>query len=157
MSDADDAEGRGVFEAIGDAMRAIPGPTEAWAEIVGHVAWPVTVLVILSRFRPEVRAAATLIVARMRTDDIAAMGFSMRKRTSVTPLAAGPAKDAGDSDAAMTERLLELGKTQEGSISLSAWVARNAPEASTVDAFLAEEAYMEKRREAVRALEQGEG
>ena len=138
-------------------MRAIPGPTDAWAEIVGHLAWPVTLLILVFAFRTEVGRAAGSLAKRFGSGDIKLGAFSLSgPEDSVKPLVAGsvPASEVGDD--AVTERLFETMAVGNGLERLTEWVRAFAPEAASLEVFLNDPNYATLRLRALRALE-GDG
>lgn len=141
-----------MFEAVGDAMRAIPGPTEAWADIVGHLAWPVTLIFLVIRFRKALQQGVEKIAKRLETDDVQAYGLSLKRPASVVPLVPGEPESVDQSDAAVIEILFELIDDERNYDRLTAWVAQAFTNQVDVDAFLTDEAYVRERREALSVL-----
>ena len=153
---SEDGAERTVFEAVGDAMRAIPGPTDAWAEIVGHVAWPVTVIGFAFILRRELKRAGSHLAERLRTDDFSGLGFSVRQPTQVSELAQRDQPPTASDDPAVKEQLLEFAESEPGYRKMIIWAARNLGADVTMDAFLNEFAYIMDRKRALEELTGGE-
>jgi hypothetical protein len=141
------------FEAVGDAMRAIPGPTEAWADIVGHLAWPVTTIFLIVRFREALGVAAEVLASRLATDDVKGFGISLTKPASVVTLAPGTPDPSDPSDANVTEVLFEtINRDPDFYGRLEEWVASTLGDEASLATFLAGSDYVKERGAALRAL-----
>ena len=146
-----------MFDAVGDAMRAIPGPTEAWADIVGHVAWPLTVLALVFAFRRELRRAAGTLSRRFASGDVKLGPFSLSgAQDSVRPLAPKDEAASLASDSAVTEALFEAMGDGDGLAELTGWVRTHVTGAPDLEVFLNDATYASLRRRALAALGGGQ-
>ena len=48
-----------------EVLRTIPSANEAWASIVGHLAWPALALFVLLRFQGSFRQRTTAAIDRL--------------------------------------------------------------------------------------------
>ena len=146
---------RTAFDAVGDAMRAVPGPTEAWADIVGHVAWPLTVLFLVFSFRRELSRAAGTLSRRVASGDVKLGPLALTgAQDSLKPLAPRGADPTPRSDDAVIEALFEVMADGDGLGRLTVWVGQNT-KAPDLDVFLNDPIYATARERALAALRGG--
>lgn len=145
-----------MFEAIGDALRAIPGPTKEWAAIIGHVAWPLALIYLAHRFRHEMTAMLSTLNTRLKTDGFKTPFFEMDARTRVVPLdqdaAAAHPSGVSPADARNIEHLFEHIASQEGHVELILWIAQNIDPPTEVHTFIMSPEYATERVTALAAM-----
>lgn len=140
---------------ISDVLRTLPGPTDAWAEIVGHLAWPTVVVFLVFRFRRYLRIVLNTIADRLVTDHVKLGPFELTPNSEVIVLD-GTEPDAdspysGD-DLDNIERLFEFIGAKDGLDKLDGWIAANLNDRPSVVEMLTTPSYSEARVQAVRAL-----
>jgi hypothetical protein len=102
------AANSGFVAAISKLLLTIPAPTKEWADIIGHLAWPLTIAWLVVRYRHTIRRLAEIIIARAQTDNLnIANIFSITpQNTNFVPLAPKGTADRGDPF--IREKLLEF-------------------------------------------------
>lgn len=140
---------------IAEVLRTLPGPTDAWAEIIGHLAWPIVVIFLVFRFRRYLRIVLNTIADRIETDHVKLGWFELTPNSEVIVLDGAEA----DEDSAYTaqdleniERLFEFIGESDGLDNLAAWIAANVNEMPSVVEMLTKPSYSEAREQAARAL-----
>jgi hypothetical protein len=137
-------------------LESIPGPTDNWTAIVGHLAWPLLVLFVILRFSRELSQLIEVLADRVRNDTIRWGSAEITKNTNVVtldPAAAGNSTDEYEPDDIDTvEKLFELMATEDGYIMLSKWVGDHMGSALAIDNFLTLPKYASERAAARVAL-----
>ncbi|WP_031551288.1 hypothetical protein [Parvularcula oceani] len=145
--------------ALGDVLRAIPAPTEEWSEIVGHLAWPVTLILFASLLRKEVQSAAGTIARRLETDDIEAGGFRMKSGDSQYDLGddeddhAEPDLFGHESD--IIETIFEFLSIEGNYSRLVDWMEANLDKGHSIDDFLTATEFADERLRFVQHVVRG--
>ena len=150
----------GGCELIGDGLRAVPGPTEAWADIIGHLAWPVTALILIVCFREGIGRAVDLLASRFGSDDVETPLFKLSRKADNRPLAKGSPEGvaiAEMTDAMVAERLWEIADDSTGYDRIASWLTCDAGDDHDLDDFLTLDRHVMLRRKALIALEKGGG
>lgn len=144
----------GGIQWFADILRIIPAPTEFWAEIVGHLAWPVTIAWLVVRFRHSLRRLIEILIIRFKSDDL---GFgnllSVTRNSKLVPLDSGV--DDGATDAAITERLLEYISDHANVAHVNRWLNQQGREALDIRDFITLSEYADLRQRAYHTLIEG--
>lgn len=145
-----------VFNAVGDALRAIPAPTQYWAAIISAVAWPGVVLFVTVRYRGSISRILTILIDRLGRDEISIGGVKLTPKTSLIPL---DSRDAGSAtepyspdDVSLIETILEYVADEANFTAMEAWMKHNMPPGTLPPDLLTAPGYATKRLELVRAL-----
>lgn len=154
----DDPQAPWLARWIGAFLREIPAPNDSWAEIVGHLAWPLLALFLVYRFRGFLSKFLLTIADRIRTDHVKFGWFEIRPNDQVLVLDAEDASESTSefdpSDIQRIERMFEFMADEDNFWRLMKWVETNVNSNLDIDDFLTLPIY-DKDRE--RAFEQVEG
>lgn len=138
---------------IGAVLREVPGPTEAWADIIGHLAWPLTIAWIVVRFRHSLRRLLEILIIRFKSDDLGiANVLSVTRNSTLVPLDSG---ENGGSDAFVTERLLEFMGEAENFESVQRWLVEEGRQNLDIVEFITQSEFADLRQRAFTALLEG--
>lgn len=148
------AANSGAVQWFADILWTIPAPTEQWAAIIGHLAWPVTIGWIVVRFRHSLRRLIEVLIVRFKRDDIGiANVLTVTRNSKVVPL--DPSGEDGTSDAAITESLLEFISDKGNVPRVNEWLNENGRSALNVREFITQTEYADLRQRAYLALIKG--
>jgi hypothetical protein len=135
----------------------LPAPTETWADIVGHLAWPALVLFLVIRYRIFLRRLSLILVDRLETDHIKFGWFEIRPNDQVIVL---DPEDAADSslqfepvDIQRIERIFEFINTEENFDVLREWMNKTLGPALDIEEFTTLPAYARERERAFAEVE----
>lgn len=143
------------IQRIAAVMRAIPAPNDSWAEIIGHLAWPVTIAWVILRFRHSIRRLIEILIIRFKSDDLGiANVLTVTRNSTLVPLDSG---SDGDTDAYITERLLEYLSEHSNFATVQQWLNQQGRQALDIVEFITESEYADLRARAYRALVGGGG
>lgn len=147
-----------VIKAIGSWFDAIPGPEEHFATLLGDLAWPSAILIIVYMLREPISKAASSLADRFARDDIEVPGFfritgstapTTLKDTAVTETPGDPEAE----DAKRIESLLEYaGDSDEKAKALILWIIGNMGPTLDPEEFLTEARFAEERMRAYSEL-----
>ena len=141
---------------VGAVLREIPGPTEGWADIIGHVAWPITIAWLVVRFRHSLRRLIEILIIRFKNDDIGiANVLSVTRNSTLVPLDSDG--EDGVTDAAITERLLEYISDSANVPHVNEWLNQQGRQALNIREFITLPEYADLRMRAYQDLIQGGG
>ena len=130
----------------------IPGPTEAWASIIGHVAWPSVTLFLILRYKTFLRRYLTTIADRLETDHVKFGWFEVRAQDQVIvldPAKADKSSTSYDSDDVnRIERMFEFIADNGGFEALRQWAATAVGTGVDFDDFLTGPEYATQRAKA---------
>jgi hypothetical protein len=137
-------------------LMSIPGPTDNWAAIVGHLAWPVFGLISIWLFRDILNKVGEILADRLRHSNIRVGQLEITSNAEVVNLdksavELGQEPYAPD-DIDKIERLFEFIAEEGGFVALSKWVADNMGPAMDIDNFLTLPDYASDRAAACEAL-----
>lgn len=143
------------FELIGTLLRAIPAPNETWAEIIGHVAWPITTVTVVVVMRRELKRIAATLNERLAKSgfEISPSGVSFPAPDVVDldqPQVADPSAPPGDDEVRV--RLIAWVAEEDHLNKLKAWLSENGQEFQKLRRFLIEQKYAMLHRKAFSAL-----
>ena len=154
----DDPQAPWLARWMGALLREIPAPNDSWAEIVGHLVWPLLALFLVFRFRRFLSIFLLTMANRMCTDHVKFGWFEIRPNDQVIVL---DPKDAAEStlqfdplDIQRMERLFEFIDDDENFERLVKWVETNLGPNVDLEDFLTLPKYANDR---ARAFEQVEG
>ena len=142
------------FQAFGDWLRAIPGPTEHWATILSAWAWPTAILIAAYRLRSPILRAADRLAERFGRDDIELGSFlKIAKTTPLTTLDRDAVtEERGTSEAhdvTLVEALLEYaGESDAHAARLLNWISEHGGAALDAEDFLTKPDFAELRKRA---------
>ena len=149
----------GVLEAarwIGEVMRAIPGPTDEWARVIGSLAWPGVALYLVTRYRGFLRHFLETIATRLRTDHVKIGMFEMTPNSDLIALDPAFVNQSTEhyepADIERIERLWEFISEPDGYDKLVTWMNEELDETLDMVEFLTEPRYATQRESAHRAL-----
>lgn len=142
-------------------MRAIPGPTDEWADLVGNVAWPGVVVFLVTRYRTFLRKFLDTIATRIRTDHVRIGMFEMTPNSEVIALDPETVGDSTDhyepADIERIERLFEFIAQPDGFRKMTTWMNEQVSETLEIADFLTAPEYATQRETAHKTLiEEGE-
>lgn len=146
-----------VVQWLGEVLRTIPGPDEAWASIIGSLVWPALVLFIILRFRVFLRSFLTILLDRLPHDHLKIGMFELRPNDQVLVLdredAGGSTEPFEPADVNRIERIFEFIADDEGLDRLVEWlVATNFEHIDIVD-FVTLPQYAAERERAWNEIE----
>ena len=125
---------------FGDVLRAIPGPTDAWASIIGDLAWPVVVAFLVIRYRRYLRLVLDTILARLETDHVKLGPFELTPNYEVLRLdpdeVGESTSDYSSEDIVRIEKLCEFIADEANLHKLALWVNDRIDPALIVSDFL---------------------
>lgn len=131
-------------------LLAWPPPTEHFASLLGALAWPSALLLVVYTFRRPLRTAAYYLARRFKTDKLKAGIFEVDAATSLIPL-----KEL-DRGQMVMERLWEFaGASDDNWDRLLSWIARNIAAGVELEDFLAESIFAPERELAYTELVEG--
>lgn len=138
----------------------IPRATPEWAEIVGHLAWPCFLLILVFRFRVPLDLGLGNIASRLGTDGVRLGPLELRPGERIIPMDLdqdeGEAGDFDRSDVRTTEELLEFaGESDAQAARLLEWLAANNLAGLDCLSFLSDPLYASQRRAAAEELIHG--
>lgn len=139
-----------VLHIVSNWLLDLPAPTETWADIIKSLAWPTTLLTIVSAFRRPLRTAAFYLARRFKTDHIKAGIFQINAATELIPL------NEADRDHKRIEALWEfVGASDENWNHLLSWIAQKIATGIEIEDFLAEGMFAPERELAYAQLVKG--
>jgi hypothetical protein len=142
---------------IAAVLRALPGPTEAWADIVGHLAWPLVLVFLVLRFRRFLKLVLTTVADRVQTDHLKLGWFEIRHDDQIIVLDPQSVREStlsiDEKDVGRIERLFEFIDDARNFDTLALWVARNVEEAADIEDFLTQPIHANSRERAFSEVE----
>lgn len=145
-----------IIQWIASVLNGLPSPTSAWADIVGHLVWPLALVFLIVRFRLYLKRILDTITSRMTTDDFKIGPFEMTANSQVLVLDpdGGQATALGDAldDIDHIDRLLEFIADVDGLAKLKMWVGDKVGTGVDMEDFVTEPTYASDRKDAVAAL-----
>lgn len=146
-----------IVQWVAEVLRTIPSANEAWASIVGHLAWPALALFVLLRFRFFIRRYLEILSDRLETDHVEFGIFKLRPNDQVIVLEKDSATDsterldAGDVD--RIEHIFEFISDAAGLEYLEEWLKRADLTHIDIVDFLTLPQYAHERELAWNAIE----
>jgi len=140
---------------IGAVLREIPAPTQSWADIIGHISWPIMVLFLILRFRAFLRTFLQTLADRLVTDDVKIGPFELTANSEVLVLDANeldPSSEFTGDDVTHIEALFEFMGEKGNEARISQWLNENGLQTLDIVDFLTEAIYADRRAEAYKAL-----
>lgn len=140
---------------LGAVLREIPAPTQSWADIIGHIAWPGVVLFLIIRFRIYLRTFLQTIADRLVTDDVKIGPFELTANSEVLVLDADEIDPGGEftgDDVTHIEALFEFIADKGNETRIFQWLNENGLHTLDIVDFLTEAIYAEPRAKAYEAL-----
>ncbi|API58073.1 hypothetical protein BSL82_01155 [Tardibacter chloracetimidivorans] len=146
-----------VARWIGSFLRAIPGPSEAWADIVGHLAWPVVAVFLVYRFRRYLRVFLGTIANRLQTDHIKIGTFEFTPNSPVWVLDPDEVDEStfafdGD-DVRRIEAIFEFVGQNDGYHKVMKWLNQATTGSLKLEDFVTRPEYATLRARAFREIE----
>lgn len=142
---------------IAAVLRALPAPTEAWASIIGSLAWPLVLLVLIYRFRRFIRHYLWIIADRLEKDHVKFGWLELKPNDQVTlldPSRSGESTLEFDpADVERIERIFEFIDDAGNFAKLKVWIRNTYGRAVDIEEFLTNPSYATHRLEAFRQLE----
>lgn len=146
----------GFIQWLAGILQLVPAPTEHWASIIGHMAWPLLIAWIVVRFRHSLRRLFEILIIRFKRDDIdIANVLKVTANSRLVPLQSG--NERATSDAAITERLLEYISVSANVRILNQWLNDQGRGALEVREFITLSEYADLRQRAHATLMEGDG
>lgn len=144
---------------ISTVLRTLPGPTDAWADIIGHLAWPSVALILVFRFRRFLRAFLDTIADRLTRDHFKLGPFELTPNSEVVVLDPDEADEStfayDGSDIERIEALFEFISDQAGYVTLAEWLDKNSDVELEVGDFITTPRYANMRERAFNDLVKG--
>ncbi|MBY0519935.1 MAG: hypothetical protein K2P79_05865, partial [Sphingomonas sp.] len=142
--------------SIAAVLRTIPAPTETWASIIGHLAWPAVTLFLIVRFRAYLRLILDTLVSRLPHDNLKFGPFEMTANSEIYVLDPDEADESTyryeTEDIQRIERLFEFISKTENYDKLRSWLNQNVDRKLDVGDFLTLPTYANERQRAVTEL-----
>ncbi|MEM9705085.1 MAG: hypothetical protein AAF850_03300 [Pseudomonadota bacterium] len=143
-----------VLAIIGEGLRLIPGPTDNWSTIIGHIIWPSTLIAFGVGFRRDI--AGLFKVLRYRfwiAKDIKAFNglIELTGEEQVIDYSHGEG-DQGETDASRADALWALRGNPNKQDTLFAWIKANVNGDVMADEFLIDDEYFGLRKQAYAEL-----
>lgn len=142
---------------IADILLTIPGPTQAWADIIGHLAWPVVVTFLVVRFRRYLRSYLSTLADRLQTDHVKIGAFELTPNSPVWVLDPDEADESTyrfeSDDVQRIESIFEFIRTDNGYREVEKWLNENAGRALDIDDFITLPVYASLRMRAFKEIE----
>lgn len=149
-----------VVRWVACILWAIPAPTAAWASIIGSLAWPITIAVLIFRFRRYIRIFLNTVADRLVTDHVKIGPFELTPNSQVIRLDGDDTPDDSEyapDDLHRMEQLFEFIADPSGDDRLRSWVGQRFNSELELVEFLMDPAYADDRAQAVRDLIGEEG
>lgn len=138
-------------------LLTLPGPTTAWAALIGHIAWPGVTVFLVTRYRNFLRGYLLILADRLQTDDVKLGPFEMRARDpviSLDPRQPDASTEEYDSeDVNRIERMFEFIANDSGLERLQDWMANAVGTETIFDDFLTAPEYATQRKQAFEQVE----
>ncbi len=154
---AEQIEAPWIVQWVSEVLRTIPSANEAWASIVGSLAWPALALFMLLRFRFFIRRYLEILAHRLETDHVEFGIFKLRPNDEVIVLEKDSATasterlDAADVD--RIEQIFEFIADAAGLAELEDWLKRADLTHIDIVDFLTLPRYAPERELAWNAIE----
>ncbi|PDH65698.1 MAG: hypothetical protein CNE89_11040 [Sphingomonadaceae bacterium MED-G03] len=141
---------------VAKILWTLPAPTETWADIVGHIAWPIVVVFLVLRFRIFIRSILSTLLDRLKTDDVKVGVFEITKGSTVINLDPQSTEESTFSlepeDVQRIESIFEFMATDEGAYQVIDWVNNRFGEEFDIEDFLTLPDYANDREEAFNEI-----
>jgi hypothetical protein len=144
-----------VIRWIASILLALPAPNASWASIIGDIAWPLTVTVLVFRFRKYLRNFLETLLDRLATDNVKTPWFEFSAKADVNnldPASGSTDFNASGSDVANVEKLFEFIGANDGWDRLASWLFDNDLKDLPMEDFLTGPEYASQRNTAYNAL-----
>lgn len=154
----EDPQAPWIVRWIAALLRALPGPTDAWADIIGHLAWPLVILFLVLRFRWFLRNFLFTILDRAKRDHmkLGPFEFSPHEDELLVLDEREFEESTSSFDAAdiqRIERLFEFIDEPEGLAQLAEWTEQNLAQHISIENFLTNPTYASERAKAFDEIE----
>lgn len=146
-----------LVQWVAEVLRTIPSANEAWASIIGSLAWPTFALFVLLRFRFFIRHYLEVLADRLETDHVKLGIFELRPNDQILVLEKNSATASTEqleaADVDRIERIFEFIADTAGLAYIEEWLKRsNLAHIEIVD-FLTLSKYAQEREKAWNAIE----
>jgi hypothetical protein len=147
---ANDPQAPWAIRWVAAVLRALPGPTDAWADIVGHLAWPLLIFFLVLRFRWFLRSFLYTVLDRAKRDHmkLGPFEFSPHEDELIVLDQTDFNESTGSfeaADIARIERLFEFVDDPEGLKGLTDWLNAKFGADASIENFLTSPKYASER------------
>lgn len=146
-----------IVRWLAAVLNALPAPTDSWASIIGSLAWPLMMLLLVFRFRRFIRHFLWVIADRLERDHVKLGWFEIRANDQVTVLDSSGSGEStlefSPEDIDRIEGIFEFIDDAENFDKLEAWLNQTYGGALEIESFLTLPAYASQRAQAYTEVE----
>lgn len=154
---AEKIEAPWIVQWIAEVLRTIPSPNDAWASIIGSLAWPTLALFVLLRFRFFIRHYLKILADRLETDHVKLGIFELRPNDQILVLEKNSATASTEqleaADVDRIERIFEFIADAPGLSYLEEWLKKAELAHIEIEDFLTLARYAKEREMAWNEFE----
>ncbi|MBT2246181.1 hypothetical protein [Sphingobium sp. BHU LFT2] len=146
-----------IVKWIAEILWTIPAPTQTWADILGHMAWPAVTVFLVFRFRISIRRMLNILIERFKTDHVKTPLFELTPNSQVMVLDPDEVDESTDhyesADIQRIEAIFAFIGTEDGWEKISRWINQNFGQTLDIEDFVTSPDHAKDRERAFIEIE----